>query len=311
MKKYTKHVLFIFRALTVALIFFPLTLPAGTPIPIIDVHSQVDHNTDIEKVVPLMDKAGVAITILSTRFQRSSKDVVDYAKKHPDRIIPAFKTKTKSFMKGKADYKKLMHREDQSYTFGAMAEVILYHAQKGNKAGQAVIWPDAPQAMDLLAIAKKHGWPYIFHIEFASAGSKRKRFMQTMEKVVSDNPKHYFGVIHMGQLDQVEVERLVRTHSNLFFIMSHSNPVSVKNTRQPWINMFKGQYLKPVWEKLIVQYPKQFVIGFDNVFPMHWGKPYLEAAAYWRSAMSRLPDDVAHAVAHKNAEQLWHIKPLH
>ncbi len=290
----------------------PFTGNASPPssIPIIDAHSQVDHNTDIEKVVPLMDKAGVAVTILSTRFKRPSQDVVDYARKNPGRIIPAFKTKTRPFMKGSTGYKELIQKEEKTHTFGAMAEVILYHARKGNKAGQAIIAPDSQRAMDLLAIAQKNGWPFIFHIEFASAGSYRKIFMKKMEAVVDGYPNHNFGIIHMGQLEHDQVARLLKKHPNLFFIMSHSNPVSIKNTKQPWINMFTGDFLKPSWEELIINYPKQFVIGFDNVFPVHWGRPYLKAVAYWRSAMSKLPIDVAHAIAHQNAERLWHIKPL-
>ena len=98
-------------------------------IPIIDAHSQVDLNTDIKKVIPLMDKAGVAKTILSTRFNRSSKEIIAFAKKNPDRIIPSFKTKTKAFMKGLSEYKNIIEKEEKSYRFGAMAEVILYHAQ--------------------------------------------------------------------------------------------------------------------------------------------------------------------------------------
>lgn len=279
-------------------------------IPIIDAHSQVDHNTDIEKVIPLMNKAGVVKTILSTRFNRSSKDIITYSKKNPDRIIPAFKTKTKAFMKGLSEYKNLIEKEDKSYTFGAMAEVILYHAQKGKKAGLAIILPDSQRALDLLEIAKRRRWPFIFHIEFAAAGKYRNSFMTRMESVVEKNPGHTFGVIHMGQLDGDQVRRLVKKHPNLFFIMSHANPVSLKKTRQPWTNMFKGDFLKPIWKKLIIEYPDQFVIAFDNVFPEHWGPPYLRAVKYWRSAMSELPEDVAHAIAHKNAERLWQIPPI-
>ncbi len=310
MKKCLYFILYF--SMTLAAVLRPVPGNASPPstIPIIDAHSQVDHNTDIEKVVPLMDKAGVAVTILSTRFKRPSRDVIEYARKNPGRVIPAFKTKTRPFMKGGTGYKKLIQKEEKAHTFGAMAEVILYHAQKGNKAGQAIIAPDSQRAMDLLAIAQKHGWPFIFHIEFASAGSYKKTFMKKMEAVVAGYPNHNFGIIHMGQLKHESVARLLKKHVNLFFIMSHANPVSIKNTKQPWTNMFKGKFLKSSWEKLIIQYPRQFVIGFDNVFPMHWGSPYLEAVTYWRSAMSKLPIDVAHAIAHKNAERLWNIEPL-
>ena len=74
--------------------------------------------------------------------------------------------------------------------------------------------------------------------------------------------------------------------------------------------MFNGYQLKPDWEKLIISNPDQFVIAFDNVFPEHWGSPYLKAVKYWRAAMARLPEKVAHAIAHKNAERLWNIPPV-
>ncbi len=88
-------------------------------------------------MVPLIYRSGIAVTILSTRFERSSQDVVDYAKKHPERIIPAFKTKTRAFMKTESGDKKIVQQEDDNFKFNTMAEVILCHAQKGNKAGQA------------------------------------------------------------------------------------------------------------------------------------------------------------------------------
>ncbi len=131
-----------FLLIPAAMVFVLLFSSAPTAwsisdIPIIDAHSPVDTDTDIEKVVPLIYRSGIAVTILSTRFERSSQDVVDYAKKHPERIIPAFKTKTRAFMKTESGDKKIVQQEDDNFKFNTMAEVILCHAQKGNKAGQA------------------------------------------------------------------------------------------------------------------------------------------------------------------------------
>ena len=52
------------------------------------------------------------------------------------------------------------------------------------------------------------------------------------------------------------------------------------------------------------------MLGFDNVFEEHWGRLYVEQVALWREALATLPRDVAHAIAHRNAERLWKLNPL-
>lgn len=283
--------------------------PAPTDIPFIDAHSQVDHNTDIEKVVPLMDRAGVARTILSTRFQRSSADVVAYAARFPDRITAAVKTKTKHFMKGRRGFPRVFLDELAQYEFGAMPEIILWHAQKGNRAGQAIIPPDDQRVQVFLDVAREKGWPVIPHIEFASAGADRAPFMDKLESVMAANRDLSFALIHMGQLDAAETARLIAAHPNVHFLTSHCNPVSARNN-QPWSNLFSGNSLKPEWRTLITENPDRFILAFDNVFPEQWGSFFLEQVAVWRRALAELPEAVAHAIAHRNAERLWRLPPV-
>ena len=59
----------------------------------------------------------------------------------------------------------------------------------------------------------------------------------------------------------------------------------------------------------MVRHPGQFVLGFDHVWAKHWEKYYLPQVRLWRSALAALPDEVAHAVAHGNAERLWNLPP--
>ena len=80
--------------------------------------------------------------------------------------------------------------------------------------------------------------------------------------------------------------------------------------RHPWSNMFKGRRLAPDWKAVVTRYPKQFVMAFDNVFPRHWGKFYIKQVRLWRKALAKLPSDVAHGLAHRNAERLWNLLPL-
>jgi len=277
--------------------------------PIIDAHSQVDRNTDIEKVVPLMDKAGVSITLLSTRFSRDSIDVVTYAERHPERIVPSVKTKTKQYMAGKGSFPKIFLNELAAFKFGAMPEIILWHAAKGNMAGKAAIHPSDPRVRVFIDAAREHGWPLVLHFEFASAGRDRPVFMAGLEDLLSNNRDIPVALIHMAQLHIGEVRRLIEEHSNLFFITSHANPITISRHHQPWTNMFRGKYLAADWAALVTAYPERFILAFDNVWPEHWGRFYLDQVVLWRKAFVKLPEDVAHAVAHGNAERLWKLPP--
>ncbi len=73
----------------------PAPIPEGS-IPIIDAHSQVDEHVELEKVIQLMDQAGVALTILASRASGGAvppEEVVSFAANHPGRIVPAVRVK--------------------------------------------------------------------------------------------------------------------------------------------------------------------------------------------------------------------------
>lgn len=277
----------------------------------VDAHSQLPGGLDVEDIIPLMDQAGVKRTILSARNDRAPQDVADFAEAHAGRITAAVRSKGKSFGENSPKFKKLIKEQTDLPVFQAMAEVLLFHAQKGAKAPKIEASPDDPQVQLLLKIALKHNWPFITHYEFAAAGWDKSDLMNDFEALVKANPEHPFMLIHMGQLNVEEATRLLSTYSNVYFMTSHSNPISkAENPGQPWINMFEGERLASKWGDLMTAHPDRFVLTFDNVWPEHWGNFYLDEAALWRKALAELPPEVAHAIAHGNAERLWNL-PLY
>ena len=88
-----------------------------------------------------------------------------------------------------------------------------------------------------------------------------------------------------------------------------SNPIAVERSAQPLVNLFKETQLAPEWIELFVSYPDRFILGFDNVFSGHWRKLYVKQVALWRMALSGIPENVAHSLAHGNAEKLWRLPP--
>lgn len=95
----------------------------------------------------------------------------------------------------------------------------------------------------------------------------------------------------------------------LVFLTSHANTPVVNESRQPWTDMFVGDELAAAWKALIVRHPDRFVLTLDNVRPEHWSERYVKQVELWRKALGKLPSEVAHAVAHGNAERLWKLPP--
>ena len=131
--------------------------------------------------------------------------------------------------------------------------------------------------------------------------------MEQLEAMLRQNPAHPFAMIHMGQLREGDVQRLIENHKNVYFLTSHANPVVISGSNQPWTQMFEGDVLARGWQDLMVKYPDRFVFAIDNVWPEHWGDYYLQQVECWRKAFAALPREVANAVAHGNAERLWGI----
>jgi len=277
---------------------------------IIDAHSQVDHKVNLESIITLMNKAGVVHTILSARGKVTPKQLVDFAKKHEGRITPAVRTKGQIYTDNSHKYYKILEKQLGMADFGAMAEVIMWHAQKGHKAPQMVVEPDDIRVIVALNAALEKKWPFIVHIEFEAAGPDRAMFKTKFVKMLKEYPTHPFVLIHMGQLRLAEANQLLKEHPNLYFITSHCNPVTVKSSNQPWVNLFNRGELSAEWSNLIIAFPGRFVLGFDSVFSSHWGKYYLKQVSLWKKSLSALPNEVAHAVAHRNAERLWKLSPI-
>jgi predicted TIM-barrel fold metal-dependent hydrolase len=288
---------------------------AAETLPIIDAHSQAEDGIALERIIELMDKADVSRTILAARRKTTVRDMVGFARRRPDRITAAVRSKGGAYQdQSPQTFRSFLAKQLKFPEFAAMAEVLIYHAEKTNRKGKTVapevaFPPEHEKVAIALDVALEKGWPFIAHIEFASIGADRDLYMRQLEGMLRARPRHPFVLIHMGQLGAEAVGRLIATHPNIYFIPAHTTPVTVGRSREPWIEMFTGRRLSPPWRSLFVRHPDRFVLGFDNVWANHWEKFYLPQVALWREALGELPEAVAHAVAHRNAERLWRLPP--
>jgi hypothetical protein len=289
-------------------------------IPMIDAHSQVPFGYEkLDKVIRLMDRGGVARTILSSKGPVTAKQLVSFASKYTGRIIPAVRTKHRFYWENDERFDTFLKKQVNMRQFGAMAEVLMYHAQKGLRrvrAPQVIVYPDDERVRIALKYAMKKKWPLVVHIEFRRAGPLRDEFMKKFEALLIRYRKHLFVLMHMGQLDHADVRMLIEAHKNIHFITAHSTSIEaspitvVKEPEDPRTNMFDGDHLSESWKQLMIKHPNRFILGFDNVWPEHWSQYYLDQIKLWREAIKELPPEVAHTFTHGNAERLWRLPPL-
>jgi predicted TIM-barrel fold metal-dependent hydrolase len=276
----------------------------------IDAHSQVDHKVSgINTVLERMKANNVKKTLLATRGKRHWQEILDWNSKYPNKIIPLVRSKGKHYQNKTRKYYKSIELQIETGEFHGVAEILIYHAQKGYKAPEVAVDLTDERVSVLLDKALINSWPFIIHIEFAAlSGSEKKYRMYDLQKMLKRYPDHPFALIHMGQLQPDEASKLLNHHSNLHFITSHADPVTVNNSKQPWVNLFDGYRFKKAWKRLFIENPEKFIFAIDNVWVHHWGNIYNEKMEYWKKALSELPENVSHMIAHGNAERLWNLE---
>ena len=276
----------------------------------IDVHSQASKYLDLDDIVPLMDRAGVARTLLSARRGLAVKKIAAFARAHPERITASVRIKGGPFRNNAPKFYTRLAKQLADPVFKAMAEIMIYHAEKRKgDAAEVNLDFDEPQVLATVSAAREHGWPIILHIEFGSYVGDHAAFMANFERFLRTQGNFPVAVTHLGQLEADSVNRLIEKHPNIHFITSHANTIVVRQSNKPWVDMFDGGKLAEAWKTLVTKHPDRFILAFDNVWREHWGQFYIDQAILWQRALQDLPSPVAHMIAHKNAERLWKLPP--
>jgi len=138
----------------------------------IDAHSQVDDQlVALADIITRMTDEGVACTILSARGDGTSGSVATFADQHPDKILPALRTKVDAYFENRPlEYSEKLANQLNRHDFAAMQEVLMYHAEKPGRAREVKVFPDDERVNASLAVAahQNRSWPLVVHIEFAA-----------------------------------------------------------------------------------------------------------------------------------------------
>ena len=278
----------------------------------IDAHSQIDHIVDgVDVVLKRMSANNVTTTLLSARGERNWRDILYWSSEYPAKIAPLVRSKGKPYLNNTPRYFMMLQEQFDNGAYVGAAEIVVFHAQKGNHAPRVAVNLSDNRVSVLLNESLSKDWPVIIHIEYASLeGLERQRHMDGLKSLLEKHPWHPFILIHMGQLRHDQVQGLIERHTNVYFLTSRTDPVTAYNSNQPWINIFStsGTRFKESWRNLFIAYPDRFIFALDNVRNYHWQISYNEKMKYWKKALADLPEKSARLIAHGNAERLWKLK---
>lgn len=297
----------------------------------IDAHSQLDHKSGgIKVVIERMSENNVKKTLLAGRSKMSWSDILGFSDEYPNKIIPLLRTKYGRLMK--RNPKKYFRKIDKQFDTGKFrgnGEILVFHAEKKKQYGKipaevAYNFTDK-EIMYVMKRVMKKNWPVMLHLEFRalefgriseekSSKFNKQIYLKQLENLLKNYPENSFVLNHLGQLNSEDVAILIKGHKNIYFTTAHTSPYYSQRARSrgkqsPWTMVFNGKSFKSDWKTLFVTYSDRFVFAMDNVWERHWvSETYSDEIQHWRTTLAQLPDNVARAIAHKNAERLWNLK---
>jgi predicted TIM-barrel fold metal-dependent hydrolase len=292
--------------------------PPEDELTFIDAHSQPPYpelgdNVDLTAIINAMDENDVAVSILSARQEmRYSMDIASLAAAHPDRIVAAVSLKLITMDASDQGFLSALAQQVESGQFDAIAEMLLYHAEKfdgeGNSSAPEVFrYPSASTVQAVIDAAEQLDCPVVLHIEFASleifyGADERARFLTELEQLLTASPTREFVLTHVAELSPDQCRSLIEAHSNVYFTTNFGD-LKILMTGVP-----VGEYSETDWIDLFEDHPDRFVFAFDRVFQNQW-ELYAADMASSQDFLAKVSELVAQALAYDNAARLWDINP--
>jgi hypothetical protein len=292
-------------------------------LPYIDIESSCNsRKLDIEFVAKHMDRLNIGLMALSADIGNGQfKDgvIFDHLSErllasYPDRFIPvgnggqspALTEATDSFLA--AQEAAVMDR--QSLLLGEY-EFRHYPSPRQVKRGEldrdVHLSIDGPIGHRVFSFSEKTGVPFQIHYEIED------ELLAPLEQMLAQYPKARVIWCHLAQIRYIErasryhstyVESLLNRFPNLYFDTAFGDansiyPLSNQRHARVWAN---DGALLPEWRDLVAAYPTRFLsaldLGGDRI------ERIVEYDQNHRNFLKRLPAQVQHQVAYRNAWSL-------
>ena len=270
--------------------------------PVIDVHTHLPPNVDLERIIENFDRGGVEKAVVMARGGMSAEDTLHFYKKYPNRVVPFIPFQVKGWIKQEPHFLQDVEHKLKSGNFKGMGEVILRHysvPQMG--AGDFDIPADGYMMLEIMKFAAKYNAPVLVHME-AESGTITK-----FEKALNYEPNAKVILGHAGRATPEAIERLLSQYPNLYCdtaALDRTRPYGVeKNPISDESNMLRKE-----WVTLFTKFSDRFMLGIDGVFPPHYNNfAYVKAVMAQRELLAQLNPEVAKKIAYDNAKKLLKV----
>jgi len=302
-------------------------------LPIIDVHGHLNGDMRAERLVDLMNRAGVKSMVLMARYYGGKKNggngsdqqALEYSTRFPGRFIP--------FVAGqRGDLGRQHSRAWQESTrigdafldeardklarggFYGLGEFILRHyaySAFGSQGGDDVDLPVDSYLMHRIAgLAAHHHVPVLFHAE------AEPDVLAAVRRLVNSEPGTRFIWAHnCGRTSADEIRKLLTDFPNLMCDlggMSAPTPYGYGTywpKRTPWMHVIENGFgvLYPEMVALFDDFPDRFMIGTDCAHTPALDT-YLARIDRFRKLLTQLKPDTAKKLAYENAERVFGLE---
>lgn len=279
----------------------------------VDAHGHTVRGLTADRVISLMDKAGISHMVLMARGRNDSLTAEIY-KQYPQRILPFVSSMYPGWHR--QDERVLPYAEKQLRTgiFKGVGEVMLrYYGIPSKNEPEVNVPADSPFIKKLSNIVENHNAVMLVHME------PEAEAIRSLENLLNYNKKLKLIWAHSGTVASVglktighfDIAALMDRHSNLYTDIAGVQPMSVAPSgglRRPAIADASGK-LFPKFKELLERHSDRVLFGLDTPWEECWAEEPFKRWVEWADkVVAQLEDsEDAEWIMHKNAEELFKI----
>ena len=291
----------------------------------VDAHGHTVLGLTADRVISLMDKAGINHMVLMANMALMGKIVPmggrqndsltsEIFKQSPQRILPFVSRIHPSWIR--QDERVLSYAENQLSTgmFKGVGEVLLrYYSHPSLNEPEINVPADSPFMKKLSDIVVNHNAVMLVHMEPEADA------IRSLENLLNYNKQLRLIWAHCGTVDYLglktighyDIGALMDRHPNLYTDIAGVQPMSVAKSgggRRPPITDAGGR-LFPRFKKLLEKHSDRVLFGLDTPYEECWAEePFTQWVKWGDSVVGQIEDSkVAERIMHENAENLFNI----
>lgn len=279
----------------------------------VDAHGHTVPGLTAERVISLMDTAGISHMVLMARGRNDSLTTEIY-EQYPQRILPFVSSMYPAWHR--QDEQVLSYAEKQLRTgiFKGVGEVMLRYFGIHSKNESVTNVPaDSPFIKRLSDIVEHFNAVMIVHMEPEADA------IRSLENLLNYNKKlkllwaHAGTVARVGQVSigNADIGALMDRHPNLYTDISGVQPESVAPSgglRRPSITDASGKLFSK-FKELLERHSDRVLFGLDTPWKECWAEEPFKRWVEWADkVVAQLEDSKdAERIMHGNAEKLFNI----